>query len=315
MEKRIRIGTRGSKLAMVQACTVKDGLEQHHRDLDVEIVEINSSAEWKPEQGETRLSEAHGGKGLFAKEIEEAILDAHVDCGVHSLKDMPSFLTQGLEISHTLPREDVREALLMNDRANSGSGLENIPQDATIGTSSMRRQSILQALRPDLKFVPFRGNVPTRIEKLCKGQVDVTILACAGIKRLGLEDEISLVLEVEEMLPAAGQGAVCLEIRNDDNKTRELLCPLHCAETFICVTAERAALQALDGSCHTPIGAYAIRDGAKMHLRVLVADPQGNDLREIEQREIIETPEQAQKFGFKLGTSLKDDVPPEWLEE
>lgn len=305
----IKIGTRGSRLALFQTHMVADALRVQHPDLSIEIVEIKTSGDWKPSQGETRLSEAEGGKGLFAREIEKAMLEGIIDCGVHSMKDMSSFLPEGLVIEHMLPREDPRDAFLAND-INS---IADLPEGATVGTSSLRRQAFLLAKRPDLRIVPFRGNVPTRIEKLRNGQVDATILAMAGINRLELTHEISSVIEKDVMLPAAGQGAVGIEIREDDDFCRELLQPLHCETTYLRVEAERAALQVLDGSCHTPIGAHAILNEGKMDLQVTVAEFDGSQLYSEDGAADVDNVAAARELGVMLGEKLKKRVPPEIL--
>lgn len=305
----IKIGTRGSKLALVQANMVAVKLKAAHVGLEVEIVEINTSGDWKPEHGETRLSEAEGGKGLFAKEIERAILDGHVDCGVHSMKDMPSFLPDGLVINHIPERADPRDAFLSAKYA----GLDDLPEGAKLGTSSLRRQAFVLAKRPDLTVLPIRGNVPTRIRKMKDGYVDAIILAYAGLERLGLEAEAAQIWEPDYMLPAAGQGAIGVEIRSDDEDTGKLLDAIHHRETGLCVTAERAALQRLDGSCHTPIGAYATLDGHNMHLDVMVGSEDGKQIFEESGEAVIHDDGEAHRFGDNIGKRLKDIVPPHIL--
>lgn len=301
----LRIGTRGSALALVQARAAAALLEAAHSGLQTQIVEIRTSGDWVPAQGETRLSEAEGGKGLFAREIENALLAGQVDCGVHSAKDMASVLPAGLVIDHILPREDSRDVLLSR---NAGT-LDDLPEGAVVGTSSLRRQAFLLARRPDLRIVPLRGNVPTRIEKMKSGQVDATILALAGLRRLGLTDEIGAVLEPDIMLPAAGQGAVGIETRHDDASTRALLDAVHCRISGLCVTAERAALAVLDGSCRTPVGAHAVLDGESLTVRVIVAAPDGQAL--YEDAETGPAPESAQAaaLGHAVGARLKARVP------
>lgn len=309
MSKTIKIGTRGSKLAMIQTNMVADSLRKMHPDIHVEVVEILTSGDWKPEHGETRLSEAEGGKGLFAKEIERAILDGTVDCGVHSMKDMPSFLPDGLVIDHIMERADPRDALV----SGKYSSLDDLPQGATLGTSSMRRQAFVLAKRPDFKVVPIRGNVPTRIGKMKDGHADAIILAYAGLVRLGLEGEAVQVWDADYMLPAAGQGAVGIEIRKGDDETRALLDALHHRETGLCVSAERAALQILDGSCHTPIGAFATLDGHQMNIDVAVASLDGKDLFEADGSFAVKSVEDAIDLGEGVGNTLRDIVPPELL--
>lgn len=309
MSKTIKIGTRGSKLALVQANMAAAQLMVAHPDLCVEIVEINTSGDWKPEHGETRLSEAEGGKGLFAKEIERAIMDGTVDCGVHSMKDMPSFLPDGLVIDHILERADSRDAFL-SDKYGS---LNDLPEGAKVGTSSLRRQAFLLAKRPDLEILPIRGNVPTRIQKMKDGYADAIILAYAGLVRLGLDGEAKEVWDADFMLPAAGQGAVGVEIRKGDAEVSALFDALHDNETGLCVGAERAALQVLDGSCRSPIGAYAVIENGEMSIEVMVASEDGKDVYEADGRFAVSSTADAIDLGQSVGQTLKDIVPAEIL--
>lgn len=309
MLKTLRIGTRGSKLAMTQTGMVRDLLRRHHPALETETVEILTSGDWQPAHGETRLSETLGGKGLFAKEIEAALLDRRIDCGVHSLKDMPSLLPAGLILEHVLPREDARDAFLSNKHAT----LADLPRGAAVGTSSTRRAAMILAVRPDLKIVPLRGNVPTRIEKLRAGKADAIILALAGLKRLGLEHEIASVIEIGDMLPAACQGIVGIELRGEDVRTREIFDAIHCRETGLRAAAERAALQTLNGSCQTPIGAYSMLDGGSMTLRVSVLSLDGKERYDEEKSATIATDAQAAALGIEVGNILKERVPPALL--
>lgn len=305
MSHTIRIGTRGSRLALVQTQMVVDALKLAHPDLTVEVKEIVTSGDWKPEQGETRLAEALGGKGLFAKEIELALLDQVIDCGVHSLKDMPSFLPPGLEIPFVLEREDARDVFV----SEKYGSLEAMPAGSVIGTSALRRQAFILQKRPDLKVVPLRGNVPTRIEKMKSGQVDALVLACAGLKRLGLESEIKDYFSAEGFLPGAAQGVIGLEVRNNDTETKKWLSALNHSETILIVTAERAALQTLDGSCRTPVGSYAVKNGDKVHLRVEVASPDGKDRYEDEIEGHVTSLADAERLGQVVGLRLKARVP------
>ncbi|MDB5490254.1 MAG: Porphobilinogen deaminase [Micavibrio sp.] len=307
--KKIRIGTRGSKLALVQTGMVEAALKAAHPELEVEIKIILTSGDWKPEQGETRLSEVRGGKGLFAHEIERAILANEVDCGVHSLKDMPSFLPEGLSIHHTLKRADCRDAFL----SNGPKRIEDLPQGAVVGTSSLRRQAMILAMRPDLKIVPLRGNVPTRIEKLRSKQVDAAVLAYAGLQRLGLEHEIASILEPEVMLPAASQGIVGIEIRENDFETSRLLDSIHDWEAGIVAAAERSALATLDGSCHTPIGAHAVFKDDSITLKVLVASGDGTQVFRDEQVGPAHNEDEAEMLGRVVGLRLKARMPPGFL--
>ena len=309
MTKALRIGTRGSKLAMIQTGMVREELRRCHPTLETEIVEILTSGDWQPAHGETRLSETLGGKGLFAKEIQAALLAGRIDCGVHSMKDMPSFLPQGLILEHVLPREDARDAFL----SNKYKTLADLPQGATVGTSSTRRASMILAVRPDLKIVPLRGNVPTRIEKLRAGKADAIILALAGLKRLGLEHEIASIIEIAEMLPAACQGIVGIEMRGDDVRRREIFDALHCGETGLRAAAERAALQTLNGSCQTPIGAYSAIENGRMALRVAVLSLDGRQRYEETKTAPVATDAQAAALGAEIGNILKERVPPALL--
>ncbi len=305
----IRIGTRGSRLAMIQTHMVADRLRAAHPDLHVEIKEILTSGDWKPEHGEKRLAEAAGGKGLFAKEIERAILDGDVDCGVHSLKDMPSFLPPGLEIAFVMEREDPRDVFL----SHKYGSLDAMPAGAVVGTSALRRQAFVLQRRPDLRVVPLRGNVPTRIEKMKSGQVDGMILASAGLRRLGLESEIKQYFDADEFLPGAAQGVIGLEVRQNDTATKKWLSVLNDLNTNLIVTAERAALQTLDGSCRTPVGSYATWSGERMHLKVEVASPDGKDRYQDEIEGVVASMEDAERLGQVVGLRLKARVPADLL--
>jgi hydroxymethylbilane synthase len=269
----VRIGTRGSPLALVQARMVRDGLAATHTDLraadDIQIVPIKTTGDAVQDR---KLMEI-GGKGLFTKEIEEALLDGRIDCAVHSMKDMPTWLPDGLAIGAMLAREDARDALF----ARTGTRIAELPRGATVGTASLRRQAQVLAIRPDLKVVALRGNVETRLRKLAAGEADATLLAVAGLKRLGLLDKAAAIIDSDEILPAVGQGAIGIEIRADDARLGALLAPLDHRATTLCVTAERACLAELDGSCHTPIAAYAelAADGRGLRLRALIALPDG----------------------------------------
>ncbi|QQG36777.1 MAG: hydroxymethylbilane synthase [Micavibrio aeruginosavorus] len=312
MTQTIRIGTRGSKLALVQTHMVADALRRAHPGLQIEIKEILTSGDWKPEHGETRLAEAAGGKGLFAKEIERALIDGAIDCGVHSLKDMPSFLPPGLEISHVLPREDPRD-VFVSDKYGS---LAEMPSGAVIGTSALRRQALVLNRWPGLKVIPLRGNVPTRIEKMRAGQVDALILASAGLTRLGLTAEIKEYFSVDDFLPGAAQGVIGVETRSGDMVTKRILDALDHFETRLIVLSERSALQTLDGSCRTPVGAYAVRKAdQKMHLRVNVISPDGRDVYADEIEGVVQTREEAERLGQIVGLRLKARVPPGLLTD
>lgn len=266
----IKIGTRGSPLALAQAHEVRDKLRVAHglEESAFEIAVISTSGDRIQDRP---LSEA-GGKGLFTKEIEQALLSGEIDLAVHSMKDVATKLPAGLAIPCILQREDVRDAFLSPKAAR----LSDLPQGAVVGSSSLRRQAQIQKMRPDIKVIMYRGNVQTRLRKLDEGVADATLLACAGLNRLKASDLITAPIETDEMLPAVAQGAVGIEIREDDAASRDLLQPLHHEETAICVAAERAFLAKLDGSCRTPIAGLAeIKDG-EMQFRGQILLPDGS---------------------------------------
>ncbi|MBP2301722.1 hydroxymethylbilane synthase [Azospirillum picis] len=299
----LRIGTRGSPLALAQAHETRDRLIAAHPHLAapgaIEIVVFKTTGDRILDR---TLAEA-GGKGLFTKELEEALFDGRADLAVHSMKDVPTALPDGLEIATLLPREDPRDAFF----ARTGSGLADLPPGAVVGTAGLRRQAQVLELRPDLTVVPLRGNVQTRLSKLDAGEVDATLLALAGLRRLGLTDRITAVLEPETMLPAVAQGAIGIEIRSADDATRALLAPLNCDETMVRVTAERALLAALDGSCRTPIAALATLDGDALHLRAKVLSHDGRSIFRTERRG---TAAEAESLGTDAGEEIRALLPP-----
>lgn len=294
----LRIGTRGSPLALAQAGELKRRLAAAHAALratdTIEIVAIRTSGD---RAGERPLA-AEGGKGLFTKELEEALHAARVDAAIHSMKDMMATLPPGLMIAACLPREDPRDVLL----SSRATALAELPKGARLGTSSLRRQALALHARPDLVAVPLRGNVGTRLAKLAASEADATILAAAGLKRLGLASQITAPLSPEEMLPAPAQGVLAVEIRVDDASTRDLLTPLDHAETASCAAAERAFLAALDGSCRTPIAALATIAGGRLHLDAVIVRPDGGALH----RACREGPvADAAALGYDAGAELK----------
>ncbi len=304
-ENIFRIGTRGSPLALKQANMLMAVLRSAHPALSIEIVVIKSAADWQKKDGEKPLSEQDGGKGQFAKEIEEAILAGAVDCGVHSLKDMAAFLPEGLEINHVLPRADLRDAFI----SQKYTSIDEMPKGAIVGTCSVRRQALLLSKRPDLKIVPFRGNVQTRLDKISAGQVDATFLAMAGLTRLGITNDMIHPLDVAVMLPACGQGIVCMESRADDARAQDILAAVHCVETGYRAAAERAVLQTLDGSCHTPIGAVATFEGGELSLRAILSSLDGQDVYEEENSVQCSSRHHAITLGQEVGAALKDKAP------
>lgn len=307
----MKIGTRGSKLALIQAQKLLKVIQSKNPNLSIEIVVIETSGDWKPSHGETLLSEADGGKGLFVKEIEMAILDGRVDVGIHSLKDVPTFLPKGLCVTHVLERDDPRDAFI----SNSAKTINDLPQNAVVGTSSMRRASILLSQRPDLKIVPLRGNVNTRLQKLDDGQVDATILAAAGLHRMGLEARVTSYLSFDDMLPAVCQGIIAMEIRENDHETAAILDSIHDEQTGFLAAAERATLAVLDGSCRTPIGSYAeFTDGSNMWLRGLVASPDGAEICEADETANVDTIDDAIALGTRVGEMIKSKTPKQYLQ-
>lgn len=303
--EKIKIGTRGSPLALVQARTVQAKLKAVAPDVETEIVVILTSGDWRPADGEVRLLDSGGRKGQFSKEIEEALFDGRIDIAVHSMKDMETSLPEGLVLPFMLEREDPRDAFL----SNKAQKIEDLPDGSVVGTASVRRAAFLKLKRPGLGVVPFRGNVHTRIEKMRAGQVDATFLACAGLNRLGLSGEVSSVIEPEYMLPAAGQGAVGIEMRDGDEGIMSLISQISCSNTVNCVEAERLALAVLDGSCHTPIGVYAILDEEQMWVRAEVVSLDGEKSYFDEVRGTVHDVEDARQLGVRLGEALKCVVP------
>jgi hydroxymethylbilane synthase len=270
-QSRLRIGTRGSALALAQAHDVRRRLAAAHgRDeASIEVAVIKTTGDRIQDRP---LSEA-GGKGLFTKEIEEALLDGSIDLAVHSMKDMPTALPEGLAITSILPREDVRDAFI----SAKWPSIEALPRGAVVGSSSLRRQAQLRRMRPDLQVVMYRGNVDTRLRKLVDGAVDATLLAVAGLNRLGLADRITTPIPLDVMLPAVAQGAVGIESRFDDENTAALLEPLNDAATSLCVTAERAFLARLEGSCRTPIAGLGQLEQSVFTFRGEILTPDGSE--------------------------------------
>jgi len=307
MKALLKIGSRGSPLALAQTEILIALLREKHPALReagaVEIVKIITTGDKVQDRP---LSEV-GGKGLFTKEIEEALLEGAIDCAVHSMKDMPTQLPEGLSISCLLPREDPRDAFF----SFKAGTLDDLPAGSVIGTSSLRRQAIILARRPDLKTAILRGNVGTRLKKLEDGVVDATILAVAGLKRLGLEHLIKNILEPEVMLPAVAQGAVGIEVRGNDARVKEILSAVHCGVTELRVTAERAFLGVMDGSCKTPLAALMSVPDPQQRARfdVLVARPDGSDIRKASYLARVSNPGEARQIGEQAGRELKEKLP------
>lgn len=294
----LRIGTRGSALALAQATELKARLAASHPELAapgaVETVIIKTTGD----QVTNRSLAEIGGKRLFTKELEEALIDGRIDLAVHSLKDLETALPPGLILACHLPREDPRDAFFARAAASPAS----LAPGAVVGTSSPRRAAQLRHARPDLRLVPLRGNVDTRLGKLAEGKVDATLLAVAGVKRLGLASRITAILEPEEMLPAVAQGAIGVEIRERDETARQFLGALDHAETASRVMAERAVLAALGGDCRTPLGALAKIAGGRLVLDALVIRPDGSDRVAVRREGAAED---AARLGADAGAELK----------
>lgn len=279
----IRIATRKSQLALWQAEYVRAELQRHHPDLQVELVPFTTRGDRILDAPLAKI----GGKGLFVKELENALLDRSADLAVHSMKDVPMAFPPGLGLAVICPREDPRDAFVSNHYAT----LAELPHGGRVGTSSLRRQSQVRALRPDLEVAHLRGNVNTRLAKLDAGEFDAIILAAAGLIRLGFQARSRYSIPTTESLPAGGQGAVGVEIREDDNSLRKLLAPLHHEPTAICVRAERAVNTRLEGGCQVPIACYAELEQDQLWLRGLVGDPTSGRLLRDERRGPASDPE------------------------
>jgi hydroxymethylbilane synthase len=269
----IRVGTRGSKLALTQTEQVIAALRCHHPGTTFETVVIKTTGDMQQGVPFAQV----GTKGMFVKEIEEALLAGAVDFAVHSLKDMPGDLAPSLALGAVPRREDARDALLSH-----GSSLNGLPPGARVGTSSLRRKILLQAARADLEVQELRGNLDTRIRKLEEGRYDAIVLACAGLERMGWSDRITERLSVELCIPAPGQGALALEVRDEDESIRRLLESLHHQDTADAVAAERAFQAALDAGCSVPAAAHATVDGDHIRLLAILAEANGSNLRRIE---------------------------------
>ncbi|MER8534739.1 hydroxymethylbilane synthase [Mesorhizobium sp. M1005] len=275
MQTTLKIGTRGSPLALAQAHETQARLMAAHGmpAEAFEVVVISTSGDRIQDRP---LSEA-GGKGLFTKEIEEALLARRIDIAVHSSKDMPTLLPEGLELSAFLPREDARDAFI----GKAARTIAGLPQGARVGSSSLRRQALIRRMRPDVEVVMFRGNVQTRLRKLDDGIADGTILAYAGLKRLGLEDVVTDLMPLEVFPPAPGQGAICIESRIGDRDVEQMLAAIHDGPTGEALACERAFLAALDGSCRTPIAGHATISGGTVSFAGLIISPDGTQSHEV----------------------------------
>jgi hydroxymethylbilane synthase len=297
----LRLGTRGSPLALAQARMVRAALAKAH-DLDPERIAVEVIRTSGDRIQDRPLAEV-GGKGLFTKEIEEALAAGAIDLAVHSSKDMPTVLPAGLVLSAFMEREDPRDVFI----SRKAKSIAELPRGATVGTASLRRQAMVKRRRPDLTIVPLRGNVETRLRKLDEGVADATLLALAGLKRLGLADAATAILDAEEFLPAVGQGAIGIETRAEDARTREMLGCLNHADTFSALAAERAFLAVLDGSCRTPIGGHATVSGGRIRFRGMIVKPDGSEAFEATREGDVRD---AEKLGADAGGELKGRAGP-----
>ena len=302
--KPFRIGTRGSPLALAQAHETRDRLMAAH-GLPSEMFEIVVLSTMGDRITDRSLSEI-GGKGLFTQELEDMLLSSGLDFAVHSSKDMPTKLPTGLFLSAYLPREDARDAFI-------GRGVKTLlelPEGATVGSSSLRRQALIKRLRPDINVVTYRGLVDTRLRKLAEGQVDGTLLAFAGLKRLGKTDVPTELMDLEDFPPAPAQGAICIESRLGDERVNRLLEAVNDIRTHEAVTCERAFLAALDGSCRTPIAGYALSDGDTIRFSGMVLTPDGSrHFRVVAEGKAS----QAEQLGTRAGDDIRIDAGPDFF--
>ena len=293
--KNIKLGTRQSPLAMFQAQLVKDLLEKQHPGLSVDLVAIKTTGDIILDK---RLCDI-GGKALFTKELDNALYDGRCDIAVHSLKDVETILPEGMELSCTLPREDIQDVIISRDNIK----LLDLPQGATIGTTSLRRQAQLLKMRPDFNIIMFRGNVGTRLKKLKQGDADATLLALAGLNRLGMQHVATEVLDSDVFIPAVGQGAITIQCLSTAMEIKQLVAPLHCEDTHLCVSCERAMLYALDGTCKTPVGGKAVLDGlGNIKLTAFASTHDASVFKLLEKTAPIA---QAQKLGRDVGSELR----------
>ena len=301
----LRIGTRGSPLALVQARTVRSRLAAAigANEDTIELVVIRTTGD----AIQDRPLAEEGGKGLFTKEIEEALIENRIDLAVHSAKDMPTILPEGLILAACLEREDPRDVFI----SRKARTLAELPRGASLGTASLRRQAIAKRVRPDLNVMPLRGNVETRLRKLDNGEVDATLLALAGLKRLGLVEHATNIMSADEFLPAVGQGAIGIETRAGDSRIRDILARIDHADTSTAIACERAFLAALDGSCKTPIAGHATISGNAVQFRGLIARPDGAAAHDISG---TGTRKDAATIGTDAGRELKHRAGPGFFD-
>lgn len=307
--KPLRIGTRGSPLALAQAYETRKRLREEFEELEeqgaIEICVLKTQGDMILDKSLMEI----GGKGLFTKELDTALLNEEVDICVHSMKDVPTWLPEGTILPCMLPREATNDAFIYKD--GSVKSISSLPDNSIVGTSSLRRQAQLMSKNPTLKCINFRGNVQTRLRKLNDGEVDATLLAIAGLKRMNMESAATSILEWDEMLPAVAQGAIGIQCRTNDSKSLKFIEKLNHEETKICVDCERAFLHALDGNCKTPIAGQARIVDGKIKLRGLIAMPDGSSIFETEAEGCAN---EADQVGRTAGQKLKDRAGPAFFE-
>lgn len=291
---KVVIGSRGSRLALTQTNWVVEKLKAQNPEVDFEVEIIKTKGDKIQDVALDKI----GDKGLFVKEIEEALMSKQIDIAIHSMKDMPSTLPQGLKLAAAPEREDYRDALILKEGLKS---LAEVPQGGRIGTGSKRRKYQLLKLRPDLDIVPIRGNIDTRIKKIDEMNLHGIVLAAAGVKRLGLEARISSYFEIDEMIPAPAQGILAVEIRDQDSTVEEIVAKLHHRDTEIQAAGERAFLGAINGSCHIPMGAICIKRGTDIILHGMLGDEGGKHI-------VRKSIEGAYHQAEQLGRSLAEDI-------
>jgi hydroxymethylbilane synthase len=300
----LKLGTRGSPLALTQARIVRQALAAAH-GLPLEAIEIVTIRTSGDRIQDRPLADV-GGKGLFTKEIEEALLAKQIDFAVHSSKDMPTVLPAGLVLTAFMQREDPRDVFI----SRKAKSIADLAPGATVGTASLRRQAMVKRARADLAVVPLRGNVETRLKKLDEGVADATLLALAGLKRLGLTGAATAVLGTDEFLPAVGQGAIGIETRSADTKTRELLAAINHPDTASALACERAFLAVLDGSCRTPIAGHATVSQRKIRFRGMILKPDGSASFETMR---LGDARDAERLGADAGAELKGHAGPDYF--
>lgn len=305
LPEKIVIGTRGSPLALWQANRVKELIVNVSKDIHMTLEIIRTTGDWSPSDGECSLNAVQGGKALFAKEIEESLLDNKIDIAVHSMKDMEVDLPEGLVIPFMLPRASAGDVVLSNDVQN----IYSLPDGCVVGTVSPRRAAFLHNKRPDLRVVPMRGNVETRLQKLKDGQVGATILAQAGLDRLGVIYDAESVINPSDMLPAVGQGAIGIETRISDVNDLLFMNQFSCIKTMLCVECERSVLRAISGSCHTPVGVHATLSDGVLSVKACLLSLDGAQKYEEYESHDVSCLEEANDLGKKVGESLRLKVP------